>query len=80
MHIGQTCGFQHAMRIAVTHAGDIVLDRSIQQRDGLRQISRNLTERTAFPEIDIVSVKENAAGGGFDDAYQQPGQRRFACG
>ena len=64
MHIGKPRRFEHPVRIAFAHARDIILDGAFKKRHRLRQIAGNLSEGSALPEIDIVSVEENAAGCG----------------
>src|SRR3954464_9681930 len=65
-------------RARLRHAGDVLPNRAVEQRDVLRQVADIDAEAFALPQKGAVAVEIDPAGCRLPDADQQAGQGRFA--
>src|SRR5690606_39583845 len=80
MNAGGARGLDHHAWIGIIHARDILTHRAVEQRHRLGQVADHGAKRGAFPEIDVVTVEEDAARRRLQRADDEARERRLARG
>ena len=80
MGMGELRGIDDSLVIALSHAGDVVTDRTREQFDVLGEVADEAAELVGVPVCEISAVKADLTRGGLEEADQQPGERALARG